>query len=164
MENAWTTSLKNTLAQHEENGLSEKELRFYHVDKLFEMAKHSYQLAETCETCSKHKNTIVDIASNLDTYLDGSNVNRKNYERHYNSIESHLKQSHKLATPLQNQYQRIFIGMIVGAAVGYPVGLIFNPNFLQFFVLIGWFIGVVIGQVTGMRKEKELKKQGKYIF
>lgn len=163
MENAWTVQLKNTLAQHEDNGLSEKEMRFYHVDKLYGMAKHTGGFASSCATCLAHKVDIEQIVEELPQYLDGTNTNRQRYEEQYDAIEKHLKREHGLATPLQAQYIHLMVGMVVGAALGYVVSFAINPNSIQFFVFIGWFLGTATGQIMGKRKEKWLKNEGKYI-
>lgn len=155
--------LRKKLSEHEESGIKTKDLRFFHVDSLLNYAGHCEKLSSKCKLCKSYQKEIETIVNDLDQYLNGNMSGRSAYEKKLHAIQAHLKSEHLLVVPKYNLSLFTFIGMIIGTLFGIVVAEWINPNSRDIFLLVGWFIGLLAGRLSGLSKEKKLEAQGRYL-
>lgn len=162
-QTTWQEKLKAQLAQHEEQSIPTKDLRFYHVDTLLRYAGHTERYAGQCAICRTNMQEIENVVSRLPEFLEGHTVGRKTYEQYYTQLESHLKQEHRLETKNYKINLFRFYGMLIGILFGMALGKWVDAFTFDKAVLISWLIGLLVGQLWGRRKEKELEEEARYL-
>ncbi len=148
----------------QKKGLSEKDMRFFHVERLVRVAGHLHHNSETCMDCCKLKEPVFELSGNLQKYIHGSTRDRKYFERIFDMAVSHLRVTHRLFPPFYYNYLYSFIGFFSGLAAGGALYFGFSEVTGIKIILILALAGLVTGQVTGRKKDNLVRTEGRKLL
>lgn len=149
---------------HQKVGISEKDLRFFHVERLTRVAGHLDKNSNVCSECMKLQEPLIELSGNLKNYIHGGIRERKYFERIFEKAVSHLRKNHRLYPPFYFNYLYSFIGFLSGIAAGSVIYFIFTQFVgLQLILILG-LSGLFAGQVKGRRKDNQVRKEGRKLL
>ncbi|MBN2662647.1 MAG: hypothetical protein JXR68_03265 [Bacteroidales bacterium] len=156
IKESWLVKLNNNFQEQKEQ-TNPKDLKFFNVDILLDLAritqKHSYE----CEECEKNKDLLMDLSMNINTQIN-TIEGRRNITKKLDIVTIHLRKTHKMYITryISSIYTIIFlsVGILIGVALGYLL-----KNNL-FYILLSSATGLILGSLIGGLKEKSLKKNG----
>jgi len=157
IKESWLVKLNNNFqAQKEET--SPKDVKFFNLDIILDLARLTQKNSYDCDECKKNKDILMDLSTNINNQID-TIVGRRNITKKLDKVTIHLRKEHKL-------YMRRYVGSIitiialgVGLAIGSVLGYVFENNL--FYILIGGGTGLILGSLIGGFKEKQLKRNDK---
>jgi len=154
----WAKTIEQEV-ETQKKSILKKDLAFYKVDLLPEIALRIDEYSTNCKACQDYKTELDDIVNGLSKSLEGSPKLRKNYEDRRELITQHLNESHGLKA--DNYYSSIYslAGILGGAILGAFIGWIINIHILKFTILVGVGLGMVIGRLIGASKDRKNKRK-----
>lgn len=159
--------MKPWLAEFNENiqkakvNLSEKDIKFFHVERLIKIAEHIENNSNGCADCLRMKMPVLELSANLNRYIHGNYRDRTYFERIFDLALKHMKVSHGLYPPFHFNYLYTFIGFLAGSVCGTLIYLLFKGNAELKLISILALIGLLAGQIAGRKKDNIVRMQGK---
>ena len=164
----WLTDFNDKLKKGT-NDLSGRNYRFLQVRRLAKMAEKVDEYSTSCRDCFFFKNDLSQIVSNPESFRDNSTSGNTGYEKSFGLIFRHLKKAHKLypKSYFASVYSLLgmFFGILAGLLIAYMIFFIQeeSSDILKTGVLLGWVIGLVVGQIFGKKRDNEMKKQDRQL-
>ncbi len=163
----WYTNFKKSIEQH---NISGREYKLFHIDRLLRSGKRIDDFSTTCKKCTDFKSELDSISQNPSDYISGTNIKRKKFENLSSQIFSHLRKDHMIIPHSYFVAVYSFAGMLLGVVLGFMAGIIYkyffspgNPGLIKNAILIGWFTGLVAGQILGNKKDKKVRKEDRQL-
>lgn len=162
--NDWLKSIHYQIDKQVEEYISVKDYRFYHIARLKEVASRISGYEENnCVVCRSHKKQIEKLAQQLSKMVNGTGVQRKQYENRLEGMITHLRDKHGVYPAFYFAYLYSFRYMMGGIGLGiissYAIFMQFQWNVL----LICLGLGIVVGNITGSRKDSQIRRSGKQL-
>jgi len=160
----WLTDFNDKLKKGTSD-LSGRNYRFLQIRRLGKMAEKVDEYSTSCRDCFFFKNDLSHLVSNPDNFMDNSTLENRGYEKSFSLIYRHLKKVHKLYPKSYFASVYSLLGMLLGILAGLLIAYMIlfiqigNSDILKTGVLLGWVIGLVVGQIFGKRRDNEMKKQ-----
>ena len=111
---------------------------------------------------------MLQTAKGLEGMIRSPGGGGTEFETFHDAIYQHLRKDHNLTPRSYFIALYSFIGMIAGLIIGGLMGVAADfaldtekGQWLKNGLLLGWFLGLVAGQITGKRKDNRIKKLGK---
>jgi hypothetical protein len=155
----WLKEVNDNIQKGKTN-LSEKDIRFFHVERLQKIAGLIESNSAVCADCMKMKIPVLELSANLNLYIHGNFKDRVYYERILDRAVKHLKVtwyisfiSFQLPVLLHwvhcrfwfwNNHLSIFIEFIEAK-----------------FILILALVGILTGQFAGRKKDNIVRREGR---
>jgi len=165
----WFTKVKENIEQISEKNIKPKDVRFYNLGGFIDVAKRVEEFSHTCQECNNFKTEVFEISENIDKYINTSTTTRKDFEKKRDKFSNHLVKAHGLVKKNTYAATFAFIGLLIGALLGYlfaktyaVIHAVENSEFMKISVLIGWALGIVVGRIMGVLKDRQIKKENKY--
>lgn len=139
-----------------------KDVRFFQVELLEDLAKHTQRFSKDCEICEQNKSEIDDIVENVAERID-TIAGRQKHTNQIDKLTDHLRKEHKMY--FRGYFLAVYslLGMAAGTALGALVILPVNIHIWHFGALVGFAIGLLAGRVFGKIKEGKLLKNEQFI-
>jgi hypothetical protein len=163
----WYVNFKKSVEQHSN---SRREYKLFNIDRLIRSGKRVDEFSATCKKCTGFKQKLDLISRNLGDYISGTKIPQKELENISSQIFSHLRKDHKIIPRSYFIAVYSFAGMLFGVLAGFIAGLVLkycfspvNPILIKNAILIGWFTGLVIGQIFGNKRDKKVRKENRQL-
>jgi hypothetical protein len=151
----------NENVRKEKLNLSEKDIKFFHVERLIKIAEHIETNSNGCADCLRMKTPVLELSANLKRYIHGNYRERTYFERIFDNALKHLKVSHGLYPPFHFNYLYTFIGFFAGIVCGTLIYLLFKGNVEHKLITILALAGLLAGQIAGRRKDNFIRREGR---
>ncbi len=161
MQNTWINEIEQNIDNQKAN-IYYRDLRFYQVDRFIKMAKLIDEYSSHCAECKNNKEIVGDVAKDFGLYLGGNLSRRKQYERHYDSIDKHLKKIHGHYAPQYFLSLYSFAGMVFGILPG-ALFYFLSPGNWVYYLSVCVMVSVFIARQFGKKKDNIIKKAGKLL-
>ena len=156
IKESWLVKVSQNIEAENER-IGEKDLKFFNLSILMDLARLTQKFSYKCEICAANKEIIVqmsqDSAEKVVT-IKGRNEITKNID----NITTHLRKSHKMYIRRYMLSVYTIIGLVFGLVIGIGFGYYFHTY--RFFILVGFAVGVLLGRILGKMKENKLYKNG----
>jgi len=161
MQNNWITEVEESI-ENQKDKIYYRDIKFYKIDRFFKMAKLCDLHSSQCVECEKNKEIVGVLAKDLAGYLSGNMANRRHYEKHYESIDKHLKLIHGYY--VQDYYLSLytFWGLVLGMLPGALFYFFSQDNWVYYFSG-SVMLFVFIARQFGRKKDNQIKKAGKIL-
>ncbi|MDX9883654.1 MAG: hypothetical protein RBS73_16455 [Prolixibacteraceae bacterium] len=151
------------ILHHKLAGTSDRDLRFFRVAEFERMTVRTIHFSEECKTCQylipETEAAIEQIAQAI--HYPGKQ--RRNYDRLTGRMAKHQRQAHGYFPPYFFTYNYSFYGMLGGPAAGLLAGFVIFPEAIWYFILSGFVVGLLAGQLWGGRKDNRIRVSGKLL-
>lgn len=159
-EKNWIVKLKENISREKEN-FSEKDYKYFHIDRLIKVSEHLDKYSSSCRECLKMKEPIFDLSENLSQHINGKVSDRAHFENIFDEAVTHLKRFHNLYPPFYFNYLYTFFGFAAGMLFGSLVYFLLPDNPVPKLILIMALVGMFIGQVIGRKKDNKVRNKGR---
>lgn len=163
----WFTSFEGEVVN---SGLSRREIKLYNITRFIRTGRWVDVFSVNCQKCRDFKPTLKQFAGKLKASVTRAENRDIEFEQFNDEICRHLKADHKL---IPRSYYLSFysvIGMLAGTFLGFATGYLIDRltgsnshTYLKNGLLLGWFTGLVAGQILGKRKDNKLRKQNRQL-
>ncbi|MFV0553883.1 MAG: hypothetical protein ACK5LR_04180 [Mangrovibacterium sp.] len=139
------------------------DLRFFRIEEYLRNAERIDLLAEECPSCANIRKQMEAEVGNLKEAVEQPGKSRKKLDEIQDQLVNHLRKSHGYYPPMYHTYmQSIYwlMGFMLAAFIIVKLFATFNPIAIYSPAFV---IGVVIGQVRGSKKDREIQKTGKQL-
>lgn len=151
----------NENIQKEKVNLSEKDIKFFHVERLIKIAEHIENNSNACADCLRMKIPFLELSANLRRYIHGNYRDSTYFEKIFVSALTHMKVTHGLYPSFHFNYLYTFIGFIIGIVCGTLIYLLFNGNVGSKLIAILALAGLLAGQIAGRKKDNIVRREGR---
>jgi len=162
---AWFTSFHQEINQFP---FTRREYKLFNISRFIRSARWTDQFADQCPVCKKNRSDMLHAAREIDSMIRASGGGAAEFETLHDTVYHHLKKDHELTPRSYFIALYSFVGMIAGLLFGGVVGVVTDlildaemGQWLKNGLLIGWFLGLVAGQIFGKRKDNRIKKLGR---
>jgi hypothetical protein len=159
-ENSWMQKFLSNI-HREKQKFSEKDYRFYHIERLIKVARFIDKNSSSCAECRNLKSHVMELSASLGNYVHGGTRDRIYFERIYENAVSHLRRTHRFYPSYYYNYLYTFLGFIIGAGAGVCIYLLFREIFGTRVILILSLLGLFFGQILGRRKDNQVRYEGR---
>lgn len=145
-----------------------RELKLFNIDRFKKSAKWVDLYSLDCPVCKEVKPEMLYAAKEITNMSGSPGAGEVEFESLNDKVYHHLRKDHLL---MPRSYFVAFyslLGMVAGTVTGGIVGLLGNlissgvqGIWLKNGLLIGWFAGLIAGQILGKRKDNRIEKQGR---
>lgn len=156
----WLNEVQDNIHKGKAN-LTEKDIRFFHVERLQKIATHIDGNSAVCDDCLKMKIPVLELSANLNLYIHGNIKDRVYYEKILDRAVTHLKITHGIFPPFHFNYLYSFIGFIAGLGFGTIIYFLFIEFIETKFILILALFGLLSGQIAGRKKDSLIRREGR---
>ena len=156
----WYTEISKTVEEQKKN-ISESDQNFYHLDRYLKAAEVSDKFSSSCRECANNKTIIKKISGGITQFINTPGRDRRNFDRNFENILSHLKKTHGLYPERYFISLYSFLGILIGGPTGFLLLMIISGELEMIGLLIGFTAGVIAGRILGNNKDKKLKAQGR---
>ncbi len=160
--NQWLLEFNQNISREREK-LSERDLRFFQLERLMKISRHIETNHKECEGCLVFKPRILELSENFSRYVHGNIKEKVHYEEIFDNAFKHMKNTHGLYPSFHFTYHYTFKGLMAGLAAGTFTFIIFRGIFEIQLILITALAGIIFGQVFGRRKDNQIRRAGKKI-
>ncbi len=156
----WYSQIKATTEAQE---MSPKDYRFYNIKRLLKFAKRTEELQNGCLDCKRNKTEVEYLANNLENYFTKHSLNKRDFEKRFEKIFSHLKTKHNFVS--ETYYASIYTlwGMVIGFVLSGGLSILIFSEINKKFFLFGLAIFLIAGRIYGSIKDKNVKQDDKSI-
>jgi len=142
-----------------------REYKLFNIARFVKSARWTDHFSDQCPVCKKNRSDMLCAAREMDSMIRPSGVGAGEFETLNDCVYHHLRKDHNLTPRSYFVALYSFFGMIAGSLFGGVVGVVTNlildpekGQWLKNGLLIGWFLGLVAGQILGKRKDNRIKK------
>lgn len=149
--------------------ISARKIRFLRLTRLKKMAEKIDEYSNTCRECVSFRNDLSRLVENKKNLTDPLVSGNTIYESTFGNVLRHLRKDHKLYPNSYFTSVYSLLGMLFGVLAGLLIGYMIiyiqsgNKDILKIGALLGWVIGLIIGQITGKRKDNEIREHGRQL-
>lgn len=156
IKESWLVKLNNNFQEQKEFA-NPKDLKFFNVDILLDLARITQKHSYNCEECKRNKDLLMDLSRNINSQIN-TIEGRRNITKKLDIVTAHLRKEHKMYIKryISSVYTITFLsaGILLGVILGY----LFKNNL--FYILLSSATGLILGSLIGGLKERSLKKNG----
>lgn len=157
IKESWLVKLNDKFKEQKEN-INSKDLKFFNVNILLDIARITQEHSYHCKTCDKNKTKLTNLTNELNTQIN-SIEGRREITKILDNITKHFRKKHKLYIRryISSIYTvlALFFGLIIGILIGYL------QNNFKFYILLSSAIGLTLGSIIGGIIEKQFAKKNK---
>ncbi|MBN1821645.1 MAG: hypothetical protein JXR31_16010 [Prolixibacteraceae bacterium] len=153
---SWSDNIKQIIKSKLE-GTKERDLRFFRIDEFIRNIERTDTFSVECRECSQFKNDISSVVKIIDDAVKIPGENRRRFDRLTGDLSKHMMKKHGFFNPYYFTYLYSFFGMVAGTLVGFLGTRIF-PSEDWIALIIGFALGIIVGNKTGSVKDKEIRK------
>ncbi len=161
----WFTTFHQELNQFP---FTRREYKLFNIARFTKSARWTDHFSEQCPVCKRNKPDILHAAREMESMIRPSGGGETALETLHDTVYHHLRKDHNLTPRSYFIALYSFFGMIAGLIIGGLVGVVIDfileaekGHWLKNGLLIGWFLGLVAGQILGKQKDNRIKKLGK---
>lgn len=158
----WYTAINKTV-EEQKKSIPERDQNFYHLDRFLKAAELSDEFSDSCRECLNNKSVIRKIAEGVSHFINTPGRERRNFERNYENVLSHLKKVHGLYPARYYISLYSFLGIMIGGCIGFFLFFIISGELKMIGLLIGFLGGVITGRIMGNNKDNKVKAQNRRI-
>lgn len=156
IKESWLVKLNNNF-QEQKEAANPKDLRFFNIEIIVDLARFTQKYSYDCEECKKNKDVLMELSTNINSQIDTIEGRRK-ITAQIDKVSTHLRKTHKLYIRRYVSSIYTVIALLVGLAIGTLVGYLLDDKML--YILIGGGVGLLLGSLIGGIKEKRLMNNG----
>lgn len=156
---AWSNSLKKDIEVQKEN-IFKRDYKFFKIDRLERICERVDDYSDECKDCSDFKSELEVIVQNLAVSINGTPRERSTYEKRNELIVNHLKRVHELIHKDYFSSLYSFIGFSIGLILFGAISLLINSDYITFFLLLGFTVGIISGRIYGRKKDRLKENKG----
>lgn len=149
--------------QQELEGARESDLRFFRIAEYLRMVKRVDDFSGNCPRCSQYKAEIEQQVKTIDSAINNTGKDRRNYDRHIDQLAKHMKKEHGFYPPYFYTYSLSFFYTLIAIVIGFLASLMFPSTDRWFFVIPAFIIGLLAGQLVGGRKDAKVRANNKIL-
>ena len=131
------------------------------ITSLEKLIKKTPEFAEHCSTCKANLSELEQMVHQV-SKLDDSYV-RQPYEKKFNEMRRHFQKEHGYFDPFHYVSRWAFLAAVIGAIIALAISYFWKQQIISDFLLMGAFIGLAVGYISGSLKDKTIRKAGKLI-
>jgi hypothetical protein len=161
----WYTTFQQELNQF---SFTRREYKLFNIARFIKSAKWTDSFSDQCPVCKKNKSDMLHAAREIKSMIRPSGGGEATFETLLDTVYHHIRKDHKLTPRSYFISLYSFVGMIAGVISGGLVGVVTDLmlhaekwQWLKNGLLVGWFLGLVAGQILGKRKDNRIKKLGR---
>lgn len=161
----WFTTFRQELDQF---SFTRREENLFNIPRFIQSARWTDHFADQCPVCKKNRSDMLKAAREIEGMIRAPGGSAAEFETLNDTVYHHLKKDHNLTPRSYFIALYAFVGMIAGLLFGGLIGLFTDlaletegGQWLKNALLIGWFLGLVAGQIVGKRKDNRIKKLGR---
>ncbi len=159
MENWYSNYEKDVV--HQLEGIKRRDLRFFRIEELLRMAELADKFASSCRECRSFCHQMEKDKESVGKAIREPGPERRELDRIQSQMSDHMRKSHGFYPPFYFTYLHSFIWTALLGALAYVTSLFFPNSDLWNFIAPAFAAGVIIGQVTGSRKDRRIRDSKK---
>jgi hypothetical protein len=144
-------------------GVNEKDLRFFRIEEYLRIVKRIDEFADSCPQCKQFQPEIGHQAETIGRAIKNTGKERAAYDRHSDKLARHMKKVHGFYPPYYYTYSLGFLYTLVATTVAYAVSFLFPSIDPWMFVVPGFIIGLLAGQLKGAQKDAKVRADNKLL-
>jgi hypothetical protein len=162
----WESKIENLL---EGKNYKAMQLRSFRFDRFLKMAEKVDEFNASCKKCRGFKNEMIAILTQLEDDNEFLDLTFQKYLLLFRKLSGHLRKKHHLILPHYFSSKYSFIGMVAGLLISWFLWFVSGKTGdlaidIWLLIMIGAFTGMVIGRVSGRKKDKQVLEAGKRIY
>ena len=158
----WSEKIAADLKQ-ELQGVNEKDVRFFRMEEYLRMVKRVDEFSSSCSDCKQFQPGIEAQVSSMRQALKSPGKSRRRYDQHLNLLANHMKQKHGFQQPYFFTYSYSFYYSFALAGFAFLVSLAIPSIDRWFFIVPGFILGLLGGQLQGGRKDSKVRANKKLL-
>jgi len=140
-----------------------RDIRFFRIEEMLRMAERADKYSLTCKECLSLKNRLDQGEASLKKAVQYPGEERKKLDNLQTEMASHMKKIHGFYPPYYFSYLYSTIGILLFMVIAF-IFYLFFPSFSLWNILsVAFSAGVIIGQITGHKKDNHIKREGKML-
>lgn len=155
----WTVLIHQEINQKLE-GTREKDLRFFRIDELQRNIERVGKFSGSCAECKRMKSEIESNIPHIREAVEVPGNYRRDLDRLISRLARHIMKAHQFYPPWYHNYLFSFYGMVAGSMAGALI-MYFVPGQKWEILAAGFSIGLIIGQLIGGKKDREIRSNQK---
>lgn len=157
--NTWSHVIHKEI-QSEKEKIYAKDYKFYKVDRLERIAVRLDEFSETCVHCDEFKVEVEFLSKSISEMINNDPKLRSEFEKRNEVIVEHLKNTHNLVPEIYFSSRYSFWGILIGLLIGIICSLSISTEYMsEFYILVGFGLGLFVGRIFGMKKDVEARKR-----
>jgi len=140
-----------------------RDIRFFRIEEMLRIAERTDKYAPSCEKCQSFKNRLNEEQKSLKKAVQYPGKERKELDKLQIEMSAHMRKVHGFYPPYYFSYLYSAIGILIFMAITFIMYLIFPSLSLLNIMAVAFAAGVIIGQITGHKKDNKIKKEKKIL-
>jgi len=141
----------------------DRDIHFFRIEEMLRMAERTDRYALSCSKCLSFRNLLNEEQKSLKKAVQYPGKERKELDKLQIEMSAHMKKIHGFYPPSYFSYLYSTIGIILFIAFAL-IFYLFFPSFSLWNILsVAFAAGVIIGQITGHKKDNKIKTEGKVL-
>ena len=154
----WHNQIEETVRQ-QLAGSKEKDISFFRVEEFLRMSSRTDEFAGTCRDCASFKHQIEKQVETIGEAVKHPGRTRREYDRLLGKLSGHMQKQHQFYPPFYFTYLLGAVYTVIASAAGFLISLLFPAISLWFFVVPGFILGLLAGQLRGAKKDSIVRKE-----
>lgn len=158
----WNQKIVIILKQELE-GVGERDLRFFRIEEYLRMVKRVDEFDTTCKDCKQFRPEIEQQAIAIGKAIKDTGKERRDYDRHIDKLARHMKKGHGFYPPYYFTYTLSFLYALAITGFAFLLSLFFQTTDPWLFIVPGFIIGLITGQLKGAAKDAKVRAKNKLL-
>ena len=159
---SWYVNLEDNLVQQLKD-VKPRDLRFFRVEEFLRNASRADQFAGSCRECQSFRHEIDKQKDSVARAINIPGSERRNFDRLQSGLSKHMRKKHGFYPPFYHSYlySTSLAGILVIIAL--LLSRLFPDTEIFVFLAPAFALGIVVGQVVGGRKDKQVRDNNKLL-
>jgi hypothetical protein len=144
-------------------GVNIRDLRFFRIEEYLRIVRRVDEFSDDCVECKQFRTEIEHQALTIGKAIKYTGRERAAYDRHSDKLARHMKKVHGFYPPYYFTYSLGFSYMLAATALAFLVSFLFPSIDPWIFVVPGFIIGLLIGQLKGAQKDAKIRAGDKLL-
>lgn len=154
----WTENFEFELQQQIET-VQRLKISFINVRLFNNSAQKIDQFANDCEICKNYKADYEKMLPHVVAKIEEPEF-RNHYEKKLIQVSKHLKTRHHMKSKQYFGSLYTLFGILAGLSLAAVLSALFSPENMGIGLFYGGILGVLIGRLLGVYKDKKIDRQG----
>jgi len=154
----WNNHIEEKVRQ-QLSSFREKDIRFFRVEEFLRMSTRTNEFAGTCRDCASFKHQIEKQVETIGDAISHPGCTRRDYDRLLGKLSSHMQKQHQFYPPFYFTYLLGAVYTVIASTAGFLISLLFPAISPWFFVIPGFILGLLVGQLRGAKKDSIVRKE-----
>jgi hypothetical protein len=150
---------KTKLLETKVDKINQSDFRFYNLAHFPILARRSEEFGAQCNTCKSNKKILSALIDALPAVLENDIKERREFEKHKNAVEKHLRKAHGCHFPGYYAAIGSLLGLILGLICAATIYIFTENNVYNKLALIALAVFLVGGRSMGIYIDRKIFKR-----